>query len=139
MIFPVVMTDTHDTYRCNRKEYRLLLRNYLNNLESEKVRKLCIAAESDEKFWKLLKGQWSISQMSVFLVQNKLITDQNLIREMWAYHFEVLDTPSVNENFDSNFLTCVTASVADIFKSCAEDPSRALCAPLEYGECSCLL
>ena len=126
---------THDTYLCTRKEYRLLLRNFLNNLESDKVKKLCNAAESDKKlFWKLLKGQRSTSQMSAFLVENKLITYENLIREMWADHFETLGTPSVNENFDSNFLTCVTAGVAETFKSCAEDPSGALCTPLEYEE-----
>ena len=39
---------------------------------------------------------------------------------MWADHFEALGITSVNVNFDSNFLTCVTASVADIFNSCAE-------------------
>ena len=46
----------------------------------------------------------------------------------------MLGTNSVNVNFDSNFLTCVTVGVAGIFKSCAEDPSGALCAPLEYDE-----
>ena len=72
--------DTHDSYRCARKEYRLLLRNFLNNLESDKVKKLCNAAESDEKlFWKLLKGQRSTSQMSAFLVENKLIRELSLI------------------------------------------------------------
>ena len=81
-----------------------------------------------------MKGQQSTSQMSAFLVENKLTTDKNLIREMWADHFETLGTPSVNENFDSNFRTCVTAGVAEIFKSCAEVPSRALCAPLEHEE-----
>ena len=81
-----------------------------------------------------MKGQRSTSQMSAFVVENKLITDKNLIREMWADHFETLGTPSVNENFDSNFPTCVTAGVAEIFKSCAEDLSGALCAPLEYAE-----
>ena len=29
--------DIHDTYRCLRKEYRLLMRNFLNNLENDKV------------------------------------------------------------------------------------------------------
>ena len=96
---------------------------FINNLESDKVKKLCNAAESDEKlFWMLLKGQRSTSQMSAFLVENKLITDKNLIHEMWADHFEALRISSVNVNSDSNFLTCVTASVDDIFKSCAEDP-----------------
>ena len=134
MIFPVVVTPT-TLNRCTRKEYRLLLRNFLNNLESDKVKKLCNAAESDEKlFWKLLKGQRSTSQMSAFLVENKLITDKNLIREMWADHFEVIGTPWVNVNFDSNFLTCVAAGVAEIFKSCTEDPYGAVCAPLEYNE-----
>ena len=109
--------ETHDTYCYTRKEYRLLFRSFLNNLESDKVKKLCNAAESDEKlFWKLLKGQRSTSQLSRFLVENKLIKDKNLIREMWADHFEALDTPSINVNFDSNFLTCVTAGVAEIFK-----------------------
>ena len=129
--FPSV-GDIHDTYRCLRKEYRLLMRNFLNNLENDKVRKLCNAAESDEKlFWKLLKGQRSTSQMSAFLVKDKLITDKNLIREMWVNHFETLGTPSNSENFDSNFLARVTASVEDIFKICSEDPAGALCTPLE--------
>ena len=130
--FPSV-GDIHDTYRCFRKEYRLLMRNFLNNLENDKVTKLCNAAESDEKyFWKLLKGQRSSSQMSAFIVEDKLITDKNLIREMWVNHFEALGTPSNSENFDSNFLARVTTSVEDIFKICSEDPARALCTPLEY-------
>ena len=49
--FPSV-GDIHDIYRCFRKEYRLLMRNFLNNLENDKVTKLCSAAESNEKlFW----------------------------------------------------------------------------------------
>ena len=125
----------HDTYRCFRKEYRLLMRNFLNNLENDKVMKLCNAAESDEKFvWKLLKGQRSFSQMSAFLVKDKLITDKNLIQEMWVNHFDALGTPWNSENFDSNFLALVTASVGDIFKICSEDPARALCTPLKYEE-----
>ena len=111
------------------------MRNFLNNLKNDKVTKLCNAAESDEKlFWKLLKGQRSTSQMSAFLVKDKLITDKNLIREMWVNHFETLGTPSNSENFDSNFLARVTASVEDIFKICSEDPAGALCTPLEYEE-----
>ena len=130
--FPSV-GDIHDTYRCLRKEYRLLMRNFLNNLENDNVTKLCNAAESDEKlFWKLLKGQRSSSQMSAFLVKDKLITDKNFIREIWVNHFEALGTPSNNENFDSNFLARVTASVEDIFKICSENPAGALCTPLEY-------
>ena len=67
----------------------------------------------------------------MFYEQQKQINNrQNVIREMWADHFEALGAPSVNVNFDGNFLTCVTAGVAEIFKSCAEDPSGALCAPL---------
>ena len=107
------------------------MRNFSNNLENDKATKLCNAAESDEKlFWKPLKGQRSSSQMSAFLVEDKLITDRNLIREMWVNHFEALGTPSNSENFNSNFL----ASVGDILKLCSEDPSGALCAPLEHEE-----
>ena len=72
--------------------------------------------------------------MSAFLVKDKLITDKNLIRKMWVNHFEALGTPSNGENFDSNFLACVTASVEDIFKICSEDPAGALSTPLEYEE-----
>ena len=109
--------------------------NFLNNLENNKVTKLCNAAESDEKlFWKLLKGQRSSSQMSAFLAEDRLITDRNLIGDMWVNHFEALGTPSNSENFDSNFLPHVTASVENIFELCSEDPSGALCAPLEHEE-----
>ena len=40
--------DIHDTYRCFRKEYLLLMHNFLNNLENDKVTELCNPAESDE-------------------------------------------------------------------------------------------
>ena len=82
--FPSV-GDIYDTYRYSREEYRLLMRNFLNNPENDKVKKLCNAAESNEKlFRKLLKGQRSSSQMSAFLVsaflvEDKLTTDRNLI------------------------------------------------------------
>ena len=72
--------------------------------------------------------------MGVFLVEDKLITFKNLIREMWFNHFEAPGTPSNSENFDSNFLARVTASVEDILKICSGDPSGAKCAPLEYVE-----
>ena len=41
-------------------------------------------------------------------------------------------------NFDGNFLACVTANVLNIFNLCIEDPSLALCAPLEYDEVVCV-
>ena len=80
----------HDNYRSKRKDYRLVLRNFLNHLEVDRVKKLCAAAETDEKlFWKLLKGQRFSSQMSAFLVNGAFITEENDIRDMWADHFEV--------------------------------------------------
>ena len=133
MLFPV--GDIHETYR---KEYHLLDRNFLHSLEDEKEKKLSNAAEPDEKlFWKLLQGQRSSSQMSAFLVEDKLITEKNLTCEMWANHFEAPGTPLGSGNSDSNFLAHVTASVEDILKSCTEDPSGVLCALLEYEERNC--
>ena len=71
------LTNTTHT-RLNAKDYRLSMRSFLNQLESDRVTKLCSAADSDEKlFWKLLKGQKSSSQMSAFLVNGSLITDIN--------------------------------------------------------------
>ena len=78
-------SDEHDAYKAKRKNYRLSMRSFLNQLESDRVTKLCSVADSDEKlFWKLLKGQKSSSQMSAFLVNGSLITDINEIRIMWA-------------------------------------------------------
>ena len=76
-------SDEHDAYKAKR----LFMRSFLYQLESDRVTKLCSAADSDEKvFWKLLKGQKSSSQMSAFLVNGSLITDINEIRNMWAEH-----------------------------------------------------
>ena len=64
------------------------LRDFLSQLEAEKITKVRNAADSNEKlFWRLLKGQRSISQMTAFLVDGKLITDKKQIREVWADHF----------------------------------------------------
>ena len=81
---------------------------FSHKVQTDKIKKLC----TDEKrFWKLLKGQRFSSQMSSFLVDGKLITDKKQIYEMWAGHFEELGTPSENTQFDSDFLTRVTANV----------------------------
>ena len=77
--------DAHDMYHAQRKDYRSKLRDFLNHLEVDKIKDLCNAADCNEKlFWKLLKGQKSFSKMSVFLVNGNLLTDRNLIRDMWA-------------------------------------------------------
>ena len=108
--------EIHDVYRSKRKDYRSRLRCFLNQVETDRIKKLCNAASTDEKlfwkilktdeklFWKILKGQRSSSQMSSFLVDCKLITDKKQIREIWADHFEELGTPSENTQFDSDFL-----------------------------------
>ena len=42
--------------------------------------------------------------------------------------------PSENIQFDSDFLTRVTANVREIFTSCTDDPSGVLSGPLQYEE-----
>ena len=50
-----VNSIVRDSYQSKRKDYRLALRNFLNHLEVDRVKKLCAAAETDKKlFWKLL-------------------------------------------------------------------------------------
>ena len=56
-----VNSIVRDNYRSKRKDYRLALRNFLNHLEVDRVKKLCVAAETDEElFWKLLKAKDSL-------------------------------------------------------------------------------
>ena len=54
--------------------------------------------------------------MSAFLVNGKLITDKNDIRDMWDDHFEELDTPDLHTNYDNNFAVRVCAYVANFCK-----------------------
>ena len=58
-----------------------------------------------------LKGQKSPSKMNAFLVNGNLLTDRNLIHDMWADHFEALGTPSENEYYDNAFLNRVVSGV----------------------------
>ena len=52
--------EIHNIYRSKRKDYRSHLRCFLNQVETDKIKKLCNAASTDEKlFWKLLKCQRS--------------------------------------------------------------------------------
>ena len=99
------------------------MRSFLNQLESDRVTKLCSVADSDEKlFWKLLKRQKSFSQMSAFLVNESLITDINEIWSMWADHFEALGTPSVSATYDNGFAALVSAYVKETVEACLDDP-----------------
>ena len=111
------------------------MHGFLNEIESDRISKLCTAADSDEKlFWKLLKGQRCSSQMSAFLVDGKMITDKRVIRDMWADHFEALGTPLVGMGFDDNFCARITNRVEEIFEICVEDPSGVLNEPPVYEE-----
>ena len=106
----------------------------MNHFEVDRVKKLCAAAETDDKlFWKLLKGQRSSSQMSAFLVNGAFITEENDIRDMWADHFEVLGTPTVSFNFDNEFANSISTHVQNIFQNCINDPTEALNEPLTYA------
>ena len=127
--------EIHNVYCSKLKDYRSRLRCFFNQVETDKIKQFCNAASTDEKlFWKLLKGQRSSSQMSSFFVDGKFITDKKQIREMWAGHFEELGTPSENIQFDSDFLTRLTANVQEIFTCCTDDPSVVLSGPLQYEE-----
>ena len=68
------------------------------------------------------------------MVTDKLLTDKNLIREMWADHFEALGTPPENAHFDNGFLDTVARGVQEIFISCINDSTGVLSQPLEYEE-----
>ena len=75
--------DAHDIYRAKPKDYCSELRDFLNHLEADTIKNLCNAADCNEQlFWKLLKGQKSLSKISAFLVNGNLLTDRNLIRDM---------------------------------------------------------
>ena len=119
----------------NAKDYPLALSNFLIHLEVGRVKKLCIAVETDEKlFWKLLKGQRSSSQMSVFLVNGAFITEANAICDLWADHFEALVTTTVRLNFDNEFANSISSHIQNIFQNCINDPTEALNEPLTYEE-----
>ena len=132
--------DTHVTYPAKRREYRQKLRKFVNQSETDRIKDLCDAANSNENLlWKLIKGQRSSSQISAFLVGGKLITDKNSIRNMWADHCEFLGKPSSNANFDSNFLARAANTVQEFFVSFIDDPSGTLSLKYEEVEDVCTL
>ena len=86
--------NVYFVYRSKRKEHRLKLCEFLNQLEVDKIIKLNHAAESNEKlFRKLIKGQRSSSQMTAFFMNDTLLTDRGKILQMLADHFENSGNP----------------------------------------------
>ena len=67
-----------------------------------------------------------------------LLTDRNVIRDMWADHFEALGIPTENEYFDNAFLSRVASGVREIFDSCTNNPFGVLCEPLDFDEVRCV-
>ena len=96
----------------------------MNYLEVDGVKRLCVAAETDEKlFWKLFKGQRPSSQMSTFLVNWAFVTEEHDIRDMWADHFEALGTTTASLNFDDEFANSISTHIQNIFLNCINDPT----------------
>ena len=122
-------------YRSTRAVYRSELRNFLNEKEREKIKRLCDASETNEKlFWKLVKSQRSSSQMSAFLVDGKMITDKTDILNMWADHFETLGTPSDNITYDKSFFQKVSSRVEELFSIFSGNLEGILSEQLSYDE-----
>ena len=122
-------------YRSTRAVYRSELRNFLNEKEREKIKRLCDASETNEKlFWKLVKSQRSSSQMSAFLVDGKMITDKTDILNMWADHFETLGTPSDNITYDKSFFQKVSSQVEELFSIFSGNLEGILSEQLSYEE-----
>ena len=61
--------------------------------------------------------------MSAFLMNGNLLTDRNVIRDMWADHFEALGTPTENDYFDNAFLSRVVSGVREILTLAQITPS----------------
>ena len=59
--------------------------------------------------------------MNAFVIDGKLITDKNDIRDMWANHFEDLGKPSVSPSFDHEFSDRVATRVRTMFASCQNE------------------
>ena len=72
--------------------------------------------------------------MTVSLINGSLLTDKDLIRDMWADHFNILGTPSENDNFDGDFLTSVADTVRELLITFSNDPDGPLCEPNRYEE-----
>ena len=122
-------------YKSTRAVYRSELRNFLNEKEHEKIKRLCDASETNEKlFWKLIKSQRSSSQMSAFLVDGKLITDKTDILNMWADHVETLGTPSDNITYDKSFFQKVSCRVEELFSIFSGNLEGILSEQLSYEE-----
>ena len=56
--FPTIGDFIHNEYCTKHREYYQSLRIFLNQTEPEKIKRLCVASETDKKlFWKLINGQ----------------------------------------------------------------------------------
>ena len=70
--------------------------------------------------------------MSAFLVNGRLITNENDKGDMWADHFEALGTPTINLNFNNEFADLISTHVQTISQNCTSDSTGALSGPLTY-------
>ena len=122
-------------YKSTRAVYRSELRNFLNEKDHDKSKRLCDASETNEKlFWKLVKSQRSSSQLSAFLVDGKMITDKTDILNMWADHLETLGTPSDNVTYDKSFFQKVSCRVKELFSIFSGNLEGILSEQLSYEE-----
>ena len=78
--------------------------------------------------------QRSSSQMSAFVVEGKLLTDENDIRNTWVDHFEGLGTPSAVTSFDDECTNRISNQVGDILRLRLEDPFSELPTYEEFAD-----
>ena len=72
--------------------------------------------------------------MNAFLIDGKLITDKNDIRDMLTNHFEDLGKPSHSPSFDHDFSDGVATRVRNTVASCQNELPSTLNEPLQNQE-----
>ena len=64
-------------------------------------------------------------------MNGELSTEKSKIRDMWADHFEALDSPSETETFDKDLFIKINDSVREALFSFITDPSGVMSEPLK--------
>ena len=88
-----------------KAEYSCVLRSFLTEKENENILHFCNAADVSEKlFWSMLKTSQGMGRKSsCFIVNDKIISGDNVIIEMWANHFEKPGMPGSHPMFNESF------------------------------------
>jgi hypothetical protein len=128
--------DLYTKYKEAKREFRNVLRHCRFNYEMHEMHTINRSHDMDQKyFWALVnRAKHKARTVNPLQINDKTLTDPNIIRETWKNYFKELYTPQESNQYDQEFKLHVEREIKDMAEASIDMESHLLDNPVNTQE-----